>query len=246
MALKIEHLVGGYSQIPVLKDISFEVNEGELVGLIGLNGAGKSTTINHVIGLMTPQKGKITINGKTVYEDSDAYKKQMAYIPEMPVLYPELTLKEHIDLTIMAYRLDKEQAWKRANELLETFRLANKLDWFPNNFSKGMKQKVMIVCAFLTDAKLYIIDEPFLGLDPLATDDLLKLIDERKSHGAAVLMSTHVLDTAEKYCDRFVLLHDGKIQNQGNLAELRAQNPTLGKSLTEIYLGLARAGEQHA
>lgn len=245
MVLKIEHLVGGYSQIPVLKDINFEVHEGELVGLIGLNGAGKSTTINHIIGLLTPQKGRITIDGKTVYQDSDAYKKQIAYIPELPVLYPELTLKEHINLTIMAYRLDAARAWQRATELLKTFRLANKLDWFPDNFSKGMKQKVMIVCAFLTDAKLYIIDEPFLGLDPLATDDLLKLINDRKSHGAAVLMSTHVLDTAEKYCDRFILLHSGKIQTQGDLASLRKQNPTLGQSLADIYLGLAREGESH-
>ena len=245
MVLKIDHLVGGNSQIPVLKDINFEVHEGELVGLIGLNGAGKSTTINHIIGLLTPQKGRITIDGKTVYQDSDAYKKQIAYIPELPVLYPELTLKEHINLTIMAYRLDAARAWQRATELLKTFRLANKLDWFPDNFSKGMKQKVMIVCAFLTDAKLYIIDEPFLGLDPLATDDLLKLINDRKSHGAAVLMSTHVLDTAEKYCDRFILLHSGKIQTQGDLASLRKQNPTLGQSLTDIYLGLAREGESH-
>ncbi|WP_412988289.1 ABC transporter ATP-binding protein [Pediococcus siamensis] len=244
MVLKIEHLVGGYSQIPVLKDINFEVHEGELVGLIGLNGAGKSTTINHIIGLLTPQKGKITINGKTVYQDSEAYKKQIAYIPELPVLYPELTLKEHINLTIMAYHLDPDQAWQRANQLLKTFRLANKLEWFPDNFSKGMKQKVMIVCAFLTDAQLYIIDEPFLGLDPLATDDLLKLIKAQTARGAAVLMSTHVLDTAEKYCDRFVLLHDGRVQTQGNLETLQTQYPDLGTSLSDIYLGLARAGEK--
>lgn len=243
MILKIEHLVGGYSQIPVLKDINFEVRAGELVGLIGLNGAGKSTTINHIIGLLTPQKGKVTIDGQTIYQDSEAYKKQIAYIPELPVLYPELTLREHINLTIMAYRLDAKKAWESANKLLKTFRLANKLDWFPDNFSKGMKQKVMIVCAFLTDAQLYIIDEPFLGLDPLATDDLLKLIDERKRAGAGVLMSTHVLDTAEKYCDRFVLLHGGQVQTQGDMASLRNQNPNLGNSLSEIYLGLARAGE---
>mgnify|MGYP000949815865 FL=1 len=96
MTLKVEHLIGGYSQIPVLKDVSFEVNDGELVGLIGLNGAGKSTTINHVIGLLTPFSGQITIDGVSLQEDSESYKSQIAYIPETPVLYEELTLKEHL------------------------------------------------------------------------------------------------------------------------------------------------------
>ena len=107
----------------------------------------------------------------------------MAYIPETPILYEELTLREHIELTIMAYGLEAKSAWQRAQKLLELFRLENKLDWFPANFSKGMKQKVMIVCAFITEAKLYIIDEPFLGLDPLATQDLLDLIDQKSKLG---------------------------------------------------------------
>lgn len=238
MALTISHLVGGYSQIPVLKDISFDVQPGELVGLIGLNGAGKSTTINHIIGLLTPMKGTITLNDVTLAQDPQAYKAQIAYIPETPVLYEELTLKEHLEMTILAYGLDHAAAWERATELLKTFRLANKLDWFPANFSKGMKQKVMIVCAFMTNAKLFIIDEPFLGLDPLAVHDLLHLIATVKKRGAAVLMSTHVLDTAEKACDRFVLLHSGEVQTQGTFAEIKANYPDAGDSLNDIYLSL--------
>lgn len=238
MALTVSHLVGGYSQIPVLKDISFEVAPGELVGLIGLNGAGKSTTINHIIGLLTPMKGSITLNGVTLATDAQAYKQQLAYIPETPVLYEELTLKEHLEMTMLAYGLDQTQAWERANHLLTIFRLDNKLDWFPANFSKGMKQKVMIVCAFITNAKLYIIDEPFLGLDPLAVHDLLQLIGEVKQAGASVLMSTHVLDTAEKFCDRFVLLHAGEIQTQGSFEEIKANYPDAGDSLNDIYLSL--------
>jgi len=238
MALTVSHLVGGYSQIPVLKDISFEVAPGELVGLIGLNGAGKSTTINHIIGLLTPMKGTITLNGVTLATDAQAYKQQLAYIPETPVLYEELTLKEHLEMTMLAYGLDQKQAWERAHHLLTLFRLDNKLDWFPANFSKGMKQKVMIVCAFITNAKLYIIDEPFLGLDPLAVHDLLQLIGEVKQAGASVLMSTHVLDTAEKFCDRFVLLHSGEIQTQGTFDEIKANYPDAGESLNDIYLSL--------
>lgn len=121
-------------------------------------------------------KGSIALNGVTLAQDPQSYKSQIAYIPETPILYEELTLKEHLEMTMLAYGLDQEQAWQRAHDLLKTFRLANKLDWFPANFSKGMKQKVMIVCAFITNAKLFIIDEPFLGLDPLAVHDLLALI----------------------------------------------------------------------
>lgn len=240
MALEINKLVGGYSQIPVLKDVSFDVQPGELVGLIGLNGAGKSTTLNHVIGLLRPFSGSIKINGLTIQANPEEYKKQIAYVPETPILYDELTLREHIDLTIMAYELDHGEAWQRATKLLKLFRLDNKLDWFPANFSKGMKQKVMICCAFMTKAKLLIIDEPFYGLDPLAVHDLLDLIEQKKKEGVAVLMSTHVLDTAQRYCDRFVLLADGKVQAHGTLDELRAAGDNAGESLDEIYLHLAK------
>lgn len=243
MTLEVSNLVGGYSQVPVLNDVSFDVKNGELVGLIGLNGAGKSTTINHIIGLLTPFKGTIKINGTTLNEDVKAYKQQIAYIPEAPIVYKELTLKEHLEMMMLAYNLNQEDAWARAHRLLKKFRLDNKLDWFPDNFSKGMRQKVMIVCAFLTNAKLFIIDEPFLGLDPLAVNDLLNLILDRKKQGASILMSTHVLDTAQRYCDRFVLLHNGKVRTEGTLEQLRTLFPNAGDSLNDIYLSLAREGE---
>lgn len=240
MALEIKNLIGGYSRIPVLKGISFQVKPGELVGLIGLNGAGKSTTINHVIGLLRPFSGEITLNGINIQQDPVDYKKQIAYVPETPILYDELTLREHIELTIKAYSLNTEEAWIRARKLLKTFRLDNKLDWFPANFSKGMKQKVMICCSLMTNAKLLIVDEPFYGLDPLAVHDLLELIEERKKAGTAVLMSTHVLDTAQRYCDRFVLLANGKVRARGTLDELRQKADKPDESLDDIYLSLAR------
>ena len=240
MALEIKNLIGGYSRIPVLKGISFQVKPGELVGLIGLNGAGKSTTINHVIGLLRPFSGEIVLNGVNIQQDPVDYKKQIAYVPETPILYDELTLREHIELTIKAYSLNTEEAWIRARKLLKTFRLDNKLDWFPANFSKGMKQKVMICCALMTNAKLLIVDEPFYGLDPLAVHDLLELIEERKKAGTAVLMSTHVLDTAQRYCDRFVLLANGKVRARGTLDELRQKADKPDESLDDIYLSLAR------
>ena len=240
MSLKIEHLTGGYGHVPVLKDINFEVKAGEMVGLIGLNGAGKSTTIKNIIGLLTPQKGKISIDDQTLNQDPENYRKKIGYIPETPSLYEELTLKEHIEITAMAYDIPVEEAFRRADVLLKTFRLENKLEWFPAHFSKGMKQKVMVLCAFLIEPSLYIIDEPFLGLDPLAIHALLELMDEMRNQGSAILMSTHILATAEKYCDRFVVLHEGEVRAVGSMAELRVEFNLPDSSLDDIYLALTK------
>uniref|UniRef100_UPI00403F0D7C ABC transporter ATP-binding protein n=1 Tax=Candidatus Enterococcus willemsii TaxID=1857215 RepID=UPI00403F0D7C len=240
MTLSIQHVTGGYGQLPVLKDISFNINDGELVGLIGLNGAGKSTTIKEIIGLLQPQKGTITIDGLTLKNNPEEYRKKIGYIPESPALYEELTLREHLEVTAMAYDLPKEVALERAESLLKTFRLENRLDWFPANFSKGMKQKVMILCAFLIEPSLYIIDEPFLGLDPLAIHALLELMKDMKETGASILMSTHVLATAEKYCDRFIMLHNGEIRAQGTMVELQQQFGLTNASLDEIYIALTK------
>lgn len=235
MSLEVDHLTGGYTQIPVLKDLTFTVPNQTVVGLIGLNGAGKSTTIKHIIGILTPQKGQIRLNQVTLEQAPETYRKALAFVPETPILYPTLTLREHIELTIMAYDLDTKQAWQKAGDLLARFRLAKRLDWFPANFSKGMQQKVMIVCAFIVPAQLYIIDEPFTGLDPLAIRDLLAVIKQQKARGASVLMSTHVLATAQQYADQFILLNAGKIQAQGTLTQLAQQFNVENGSLDQIY-----------
>jgi len=240
MTLRVENLTGGYNQIPVLKDLNFTINDGELVALIGLNGAGKSTTIKEIIGLLQPQQGRIELDGLTINKDPESYRSKIGYIPESPLLYEELTLKEHLEVTAMAYNIEEKEAWKRAEPLLKTFRLDQRLEWFPANFSKGMKQKVMILCAFLVEPSLYIIDEPFLGLDPLAIHSLLELMQSWKAQGSSILMSTHVLATAEKYCDRFIMLHDGQIKVQGTLGELRQKFNMPQASLDDIYLALTK------
>jgi len=240
MALEVKNLTGGYFGDPVLSDVSFNIQDGELVGLIGLNGAGKSTTIQEIIGLLTPYSGTIELDGLTLQEDLEAYRKKIGFIPETPSLYEELTLREHIEVTALAYGVDVDTALERAKGLLDTFRLSDKLDWFPVNFSKGMKQKVMIICAFLTEPSLYIIDEPFMGLDPLAIQDLIDLMVEMKQAGASILMSTHILSTAEKFCDKFVVLHEGKVLVSGTLEELQKQFKMPGASLDEIYLSLTK------
>ena len=238
--LKVTNLTGGYLGHPVLKELNFEIKEGELVGLIGLNGAGKSTTIQEIIGLLTPYSGQIELDGLTLQQDLEGYRRKIGFIPETPSLYEELTLREHIEVTALAYGISVDLAFKRAEKLLETFRLSDKLDWFPVNFSKGMKQKVMIICAFLVEPSLYIVDEPFMGLDPLAIQDLIDLMMEMKKTGSLILMSTHILATAEKFCDKFIVLHEGQVVAFGTVEELRSQFNQPKASLDEIYLALTK------
>lgn len=241
--LEVQHVYGGYTNRNVLEDVSFTVDRNEVVGLIGLNGAGKSTTIKHIIGLMEPRKGTITVNGKTFADDPESYRAQFTYIPETPILYDELTLKEHLELTAMAYGLAKHEYEKRLQQLLKEFRMEKKLSWFPAHFSKGMKQKVMIMCAFLVEPALYIIDEPFVGLDPLGIHSLLQLMQDMKQKGAGILMSTHILATAERYCDSFVILHHGKVKAKGTMDELRQQLQLPSATLDEIYMELTKEEE---
>jgi ABC-2 type transport system ATP-binding protein len=238
--LQIKEVTGGYTRNPVLKNVSFEVNHNEIVGLIGLNGAGKSTTIKHVIGLMEPHKGEISINGKSFQEDKEAYRKEFTFVPETPILYDELTLDEHLSMTAMAYGLEKNIFEERKKVLLKEFRMSKRLKWFPAHFSKGMKQKVMIMCAFLVQPSLYIVDEPFVGLDPLGIQSLLDLMKKMKDNGAGILMSTHILATAERYCDRFVILHEGEVRAKGTLKELREQFSMPDATLDDLYIQLTK------
>ncbi|MCM3735227.1 ABC transporter ATP-binding protein [Bacillus cytotoxicus] len=238
--LRVENVTGGYTKRPVLQNISFSVKKGELVGLIGLNGAGKSTTIKHIIGLMEPKQGQITINGKALKDDMTAYRSSFSFIPETPVLYEELTLEEHLKLTAMAYGIDEKEYDMRVDKLLKEFRMKNRLKWFPSHFSKGMKQKVMIMSAFLVEPSLYIVDEPFVGLDPLAIQSLLQMMDQMKKSGAGILMSTHILATAERYCDSFIILHQGEIRAQGTLKQLQSEFNMPEATLDDIYIALTK------
>lgn len=238
--LYIDNLVGGYSNKEVLHGISFQVNKAEIVGLIGLNGAGKSTTLKHIMGLLQEKKGTIKINGNTCKEDVAAFRKEIAFIPEQPILYEELTLYEHLQLIAMAYDMKQETFEERLPELLRAFRMERHLHWFPVHFSKGMRQKVMIMSAFLIAPSLYIVDEPFVGLDPLGIQSFLDWMEKMREQGAGVLMSTHILATAERYCDRFVILHEGRIRAQGTIEDLQEEFNMSNARLDDIYLQLTK------
>lgn len=203
----------GYEEAkPRIWDISFQVGPGELLGVIGPNGAGKSTTIKTLLGLLKYAKTSVTIRG-----DLNRY----AYVPEQPVFYEDLTLWEHLDLAAAAYGLEYESFVSHAEELLEQFGMTEVKHHLPGGFSKGMRQKMMLMLGFLAKPDIYFVDEPFIGLDPRATKDFLRLLEEERSRGAGVLMSTHVLDTAERICDAFVMISGGRMVAKGTLTEIR-------------------------
>ena len=245
MSLQLNNVTAGYTKVPAITDITFDVNPGEICGLIGLNGAGKSTTIKTIIGQLTPFSGRVEVEKLSILENQRGYRQSIAVIPESPVLYEELTFREHIEFVARSYNQMNEETMAHAMELVEAFRLTKQLDWFPAYFSKGMKQKVLIVCALMLDVPVYVVDEPFLGLDPLGIRTLLQVLKEKKEKGAAILMSTHVLDTAEKYCDRFIVLHEGKVIAQGGIEGLRATSNIEETSLEEIYFALTTGDDAH-
>jgi len=213
----------------VIRDIRFSISQNELVGLIGSNGAGKSTTIKSILGLLKDFKGEVRFLGAG---------QNYAYIPEQPILYEQLTFWEHLELAASAYEMERSYFVEHAENLVRRFRMEEVKHHLPASFSKGMQQKIMLILGFLIKPDVYVVDEPFVGLDPRATKEFLDMLDEERQRGAAILMSTHVLDTAEKICDRFVMLNNGSIIAQGNLAEIQKICKLPNASLFDCYHSL--------
>lgn len=227
MKLLDVHLkAAGYNQSEaILRDIDFSIGEGELVGLIGPNGAGKSTTIKSILGLLKDVDGRVDFLNDGNY----------SYIPERPFFYEELTLWEHLDLAASIMSIGDKEFRERAEKLIRQFKMEGAAHKLPNTFSKGMQQKMMLITAFLLKPSIYIVDEPFIGLDPRAMKDFLAILFEEKENGAGILMSTHVLDTAEKICDRFLLIAGGRQMAYGTLDEIREQSGLLNGSLFDCF-----------
>jgi ABC-2 type transport system ATP-binding protein len=195
-----------------VKDISFSIHPSELMGMIGSNGAGKSTTIKAILGQLPFLKGEIERKEQNTY----------SYIPEHPLFYQELTLWEHFEFVAAVEQLG-ESSLEYAIEILKKFRLSGRVHEFPDTFSKGMQQKGMIALALFTKPNLLIIDEPFMGLDPSSTKLLLDLIEEERAKGTGILMCTHILDTAQRVCDSFIIIEKGTMKAVGTLDEVLAE-----------------------
>ncbi|TCT20370.1 ABC-2 type transport system ATP-binding protein [Melghiribacillus thermohalophilus] len=208
----------------ILKDISFQVNAGQITALIGHNGAGKSTVMKTIMGWQKKSKGKIMIQDKDLDEDYLAYKRLYSYIPEEPMLLSELTVYQHFQLYGKSYRIDENALNQKVDRLVYRFDIEDKMNEYPEALSKGMRQKVQSICALLPDVPLLLIDEPFMGLDVYSVDELLDELKERKKKGTAILITSHQLDKIKDISDEYVMLRDGHVYESGKidrLAELK-------------------------
>lgn len=231
--LKVVNLKKYYKNNKAVDDISFHLNSGEIVGLTGPNGAGKTTTIKCILGLLRKTGGSVLVDGIDSRKKESKYK--LAYIPETPDIYPMLTVWEHLKFMALAYYIED---WKGyANEILERFDLLEKKNSLGRDLSKGMRQKLSICCALLHKPDVFLVDEPLVGLDPKAIRELKDDFKRLREEGKSLLISTHMLDTAEGLCDRIVVLKKGKLIAEGTIEDLRHKvNAGENTSLEDLFL----------
>ena len=212
-------------------NVTLHVESGEIYGFIGHNGAGKSTTIRAVVGVLDFEEGEILIDGHSVKDEPMACKRVTAYIPDNPDLYENLTGIQYLNFVADVFDISAEDREKRIKKYADTFEITDALGDLISSYSHGMKQKVAIISALIHEPKLMVLDEPFVGLDPKATFQLKEIMHEMCEKGTAIFFSTHVLDVAEKLCNKVAIIKKGKIVASGTMEEL-----TEGHSLEEAFL----------
>lgn len=235
--IEFKEVTKQYGDKKALDQVSFKINEGEIFGLIGHNGAGKSTTIKILVSIIEATEGEVIVNDKLLTEHRDEIKKHIGYVADSPDIFLRLRAVEYWELMKAAYEIPDEMYEERLNYFVHLFDLENEQEEFIENFSHGMRQKTFLVGALLANPDIWILDEPMTGLDPQAQYDLKEMIKAHAAEGKTVLFSTHALEVAQDLCDRLVILRRGKVIYQGTFEELQAQNP--GQSLETIYLEMA-------
>ena len=230
--LEIKHYSKTYGKgKKAADDVCLTVESGDIYGFIGHNGAGKSTTIRAVVGVLDFTQGEIYIDGHSVKEEPMACKKITAYIPDNPDLYENLTGIQYLNFIADVFGINTDEREKSIKKYADLFEITDSLGDLISSYSHGMKQKVAIISALIHQPKLLVLDEPFVGLDPKATFTLKELMHEMCGNGTAVFFSTHVLDVAEKLCNKIAIIKQGRIIASGSMEEL-----TEGHSLEEVFL----------
>ncbi len=233
--LQLFGLTKEFGNLTAVRGLSFDVGDGEIVGLLGPNGAGKTTTIRCIAGILKPTTGRIHIDGQDLATSTDAAKRSLAYVPEVPNLYEMLTVQEHVRFISAAYGLDDDLETARA--LLERMDLWDKRGDLVGSLSKGMKQKLACVCAFVHRPSVYCFDEPLIGMDPRGAREFKDLLAEYRREGKAILVSTHMLDTAERLCDRVIIMNRGEKLAEGTVAQLHEASSLAGDAtLEDVFL----------
>lgn len=231
--LYIEHLTKTFGEKKAVDDLSLHIAPGEIYGFIGHNGAGKTTTLKSVVGVQQFDSGEITIGGTSIQKDPLTCKKQIAYIPDNPDLYDFMTGIKYLNFIADIFGVSSEVRQVRIRKYAELFELTDDLAQPIAAYSHGMKQKLAIISAWLHDPKLIIMDEPFVGLDPKASHLLKGMMREVCDQGGAIFFSTHVLEVAEKLCDKVAIIKGGKLIRSGTMEEVKGDD-----SLEEVFLEL--------
>lgn len=242
--LKIENVTKSYAKgkVKAVDSLNLDVRDGEIFGFIGPNGAGKTTTIKMITGILPPDSGDILINGKSIRSDNIEAKMDIGYVPDSQDIYDRLTGMEYLNFIADVYRVPLEKRKETIGRFLSIFHLQNHAGELIKSYSHGMKQKLMVTAALLHEPPLWILDEPLTGLDPEAA---LALKDAMRAHcktGNTVFFSTHVLDVAERLCDRIGIIKGGKLIAVGTLDELRSGEK--GASLEQLFFELTERVKQ--
>ena len=231
--LSIEHLTKTYGEKKAVDDLSLSIKAGEIYGFIGHNGAGKTTTLKSVVGILVFDAGEITINGIPLKKDPIAVKREIAYIPDNPELDPYMTGIKYLNFIADVFRVPADVREERIRKYADAFELTADLAQPIASYSHGMKQKLAVISAWIHEPKLIIMDEPFVGLDPKAAHTLKEMMRELCDKGGAIFFSTHVLEVAEKLCDKVAIIKGGKLIRSGTMEEVKGD-----ESLESVFLEL--------
>jgi ABC-2 type transport system ATP-binding protein len=239
--LEIRGLVRRYGTLVAVNRLDLTVRAGEVLGFLGPNGAGKTTTLRIVAGLLAADAGEVRVSGISLARESRAARARLGYVADRPFLYERLDAREFLEFVAALYGVAAADARARAEELFERLDLVPVAADLIETYSLGMRQKLSVAAAVLHDPPLLVLDEPLVGLDPRGARALKDLLRERANRGGGVLVSTHLLDVAERLCDRVVILDHGEKRAEGTLAELRGGRDA---SLEELFLELTRPGDE--
>lgn len=231
--LRIEHLTKSFGSKKAVDDLSLHIAAGEIYGFIGHNGAGKTTTLKSVVGILGFDEGEILIDGKSIKEAPLACKKDIAYIPDNPDIYDYMSGIKYLNFIADVFGVSAAARMERIEKYAELFGLTADLAQPIASYSHGMKQKLAIISAWLHEPKLIIMDEPFVGLDPKAAHILKGMMRDVCSEGGAIFFSTHVLEVAEKLCDKVAIIKDGKLVRSGTMEDVKGDD-----SLEDVFLEL--------
>ena len=232
--LTIEHLTKCYgSDVKAVDDLSLTVMPGDIYGFIGHNGAGKTTTLRAVAGILSFDSGTITVDGKNIAKDPIACKQEMAYIPDNPDLYEHLTGIQYLNFVADIYGVSASERDERIKKYADAFEMTPRLNDLIGSCSHGMKQKIALISALIHNPKLLLLDEPFVGLDPKAAHTLKTYMAEFCANGSAIFFSTHVLEVAEKLCNKISIIKNGRLLAAGEMDKVKGD-----ESLETLFLEL--------